>query len=220
MKRIILFGAPGAGKGTQADILEQTYGCKKVSTGDLVRAEVAAKTIIGLEIKSAMEKGELVPDQTIIRLLKKRLQQDDIVKASGCILDGFPRTKHQAEELSRLEVGGGQASEMAIYLNIVNQDVVIKRLLSRLTCTNSTCGAIFNLENNPPKKAGQCDFCGGALRQRADDNQETIRNRISVYKQQTQPVIDYYREKDLLHEVDASGPVEEVAEKIARIIRQ
>ena len=220
MKRIILFGAPGAGKGTQADILEETYGYKKISTGDLVRAEVAARTKIGLEIKTAMEKGELVPDETIIAILKKRLQQEDIAKANGYIMDGFPRTKHQAEEFSRLGAEVGAASEMAIYLNIVNENVVVQRLLSRLTCTNSTCGAIFNLEKNPPKKAGQCDDCGSALQQRADDNEETIRNRISVYKQQTQPVIDYYRAKNSLHEVDASGPVEEVGKKIAQIIRQ
>lgn len=213
MKRVILFGAPGAGKGTQADMLEEKYGYKKISTGDLIRAEVAAKTDVGLEVKAIMEAGELVPDKTIIEILKKRLDQNDIVRANGYIMDGFPRTRPQAEELSRMEVD----HEVAIYLNIVDEDVVIRRLMSRLTCSN--CGAIFNVENNPPKKTGQCDFCAGSLQQRADDNEETIRNRISVYKQQTQPVIDYYREKDLLHEIDASGSVEDVGEKLTQVVR-
>jgi adenylate kinase len=213
VKRVILFGAPGAGKGTQADILEEKYGYKKISTGDLIRAEVAAKTKIGLEVKAIMEKGELVPDKTIIRILKKRLNQDDIEQANGYIMDGFPRTRPQAEELSRMETD----HEVVIYLNIIDEDVVVRRLMSRLTC--SSCGAIFNVENNPPKKAGQCDFCAGPLRQRADDNEDTIRNRISVYKQQTQPVINYYREKGLLHEIDASGPAEDVGKKIGQVMR-
>ncbi|NIM14779.1 MAG: adenylate kinase [Candidatus Aminicenantes bacterium] len=213
MKRVILFGAPGAGKGTQADMLEEKYGYKKISTGDLIRAEVAAKTHVGLEVKAIMEAGELVPDKTIIEILKKRLNQNDIVRANGYIMDGFPRTRPQAEELSRMEVD----HEMAIYLNIVDEDVVVKRLMSRLTCSN--CGAIFNVENNPPQKAGQCDFCAGPLRQRADDNEETIRKRIRVYRQQTQPVIDYYREKGLLHEIDASGSVEDIGEKLGQVMR-
>jgi adenylate kinase len=214
MKRVILFGAPGAGKGTQADILEETYGYKKISTGDLIRAEVAAQTDIGREVKAVMEKGELVPDITIIRILKKRLNQDDIAQANGYIMDGFPRTRPQAEELSRMEAD----REVAIYLNIVHEDVVVGRLLSRLTC--SDCGAIFNTENNPPQKTGQCDFCAGPLRQRADDNEETIRKRIGVYRQQTQPVIDYYREKGRLHEIDASGSVEDVGEKLGQVMLQ
>jgi adenylate kinase len=213
MKRVILFGAPGAGKGTQADMLEKKYGYKKISTGDLIRAEVAAKTNVGLEVKAIMESGELVPDKTIIEILKKRLNQNDIIQTNGYIMDGFPRTRPQAEELSRMEVD----YEVAIYLNIIDEDVVVRRLISRLTC--SKCGAIFNVENNPPKRIGQCDFCAGPLQQRADDNEETIRNRIGVYKQQTQPVIDYYREKGVLHEIDASGSVENVAVKLGQMIR-
>jgi adenylate kinase len=210
MKRIILFGAPGCGKGTQADMLEKKYGYKKISTGDLIRAEVAAETNIGLQVKTIMEKGELVPDETIIEILKKRLKQEDI--KNGYIMDGFPRTKQQAEALSQMEVD----SEMAIYLRIVHEDVVVKRLLSRLTC--SQCGAIFNMQNNPPKTPGLCDLCGGAIKQRADDNEETVRNRINVYRKQTEPVIDYYKNKEILHEVDASGSVEKVFEAIEEVL--
>lgn len=210
MKRIILFGAPGCGKGTQADALEKQYGYKKISTGDLVRAEVAAQTSIGLEIKALTEMGRLAPDETILMLLKNRLAQGDLL--NGYILDGFPRTLAQAEELSRMTVD----TETAIYLNIVNEDVVVGRLTSRLTC--SQCGAIFNSVTNPPRKQGLCDLCGGPIRQRADDNEETVRRRINVYREQTQPVIDYYQRLGKLHEIDASGTVEEVSAAIAGVL--
>jgi len=212
MVRIILFGAPGSGKGTQADSIENKYGYKKISTGDLVRAEVNAKTKLGLEIKAIIEKGELVPDETIIKILKKRLKQDDI--KNGYIMDGFPRTRQQAEELSRMET----ESEVAIYLKIIDEDVVVKRLLSRLTCTNPTCGAIFNIENNPPKKAGQCDFCGSPIKQRADDNEETVRKRIEVYREQTKPVIDFYKHKGRLYEIEASRSIDDVFESIIGVL--
>jgi adenylate kinase len=214
MIRVILFGAPGAGKGTQADAIEDKYGYKKISTGDLIRAEVKAQTKIGLEVNSIMEKGELVPDSIIIELLKNRLKQDDIT--NGYIMDGFPRTRYQAEELSRMETD----REIVIYLDVINEDVVVKRLLSRLTC--SGCGAIFNSLNDPPKQAGKCDDCGGDLIQRADDNEETIRNRISVYKEQTRPVIDYYLEKDQqgsFHQIDASKSVNEIFAAIEGVLR-
>jgi adenylate kinase len=213
MVRVILLGAPGAGKGTQADSIEDKYGYKQISTGDLIRAEVSNKTKIGLEVKAIMEKGELVSDDIVIKLLKNRLQQDDIV--NGYIMDGFPRNRHQAEELSRIKID----REVVIYLQ-VNEEAVVRRLLSRLTCSN--CGAIFNTLNHPPKQAGKCDECGGALIRRADDNEETIRNRISVYKAQTQPVIDYYLEKGqegLFHQIDASKPADEVFAEIEGVLR-
>ena len=212
MVRIILFGAPGSGKGTQADSIENKYGYKKISTGDLVRAEVKAKTPLGLEIKTIIENGELVPDETIIKILKKRLKQDDI--KNGYIMDGFPRTRPQAEALSRMEI----ENEVAIYLNILNEDVIVKRLLSRLTCTNPTCGAIFNVENNPPKTAGQCDYCGSPIKQRADDNKETVRKRIEVYQEQTKPVIEYYKQKGRLYEIDASRTIGDVFESIKGVL--
>ena len=212
MVRIILFGAPGSGKGTQADSIENKYGYKKISTGDLVRAEVKAKSTLGLEIKTIIENGELVPDETIIKILKKRLKQDDI--KNGYIMDGFPRTRPQAEALSRMEI----ESEVAIYLNIIDEDVIVKRLLSRLTCTNPTCGAIFNVENNPPKTAGQCDYCGSPIKQRADDNKETVRKRIEVYREQTEPVIEYYKQKGSLYEINASRTIDDVFESIEGVL--
>jgi adenylate kinase len=213
MVRVILLGAPGAGKGTQADAIEDKYGYKQISTGDLIRAEVSAQTKIGLTVKSIMEKGELVSDDIVIELLKNRLKQDDIV--GGYIMDGFPRNQHQAEELSRIKA----VREVVIYLE-VNEEVVIQRLLSRLTC--SGCGAIYNILSDTPKQAGKCDECGGALIQRADDNEETIRNRIRVYKEQTQPVIDYYLEKGQkgsFHQIDASKPVDEIFAEIEGVLR-
>jgi adenylate kinase len=210
MKRIILFGAPGCGKGTQADALEKQFGYKKISTGDLVRAEIAAQTPIGLEIKTLTEMGRLAPDKTILTLLKNRLAQGDLI--NGFTLDGFPRTLVQAEDLSRMTVD----TETAIYLNIVNEDVVVGRLTSRLTC--SQCGAIFNSVSSRPQKDGKCDLCGGPVRQRADDNEETVRRRINVYREQTQPVIDYYKRLGKLHEVDASGTVEQVTAAIVRVL--
>jgi adenylate kinase len=201
MIRVILLGAPGAGKGTQADAIEDIYGYRQISTGDLIRAEVSAQTVIGLKVKATMEKGELVSDDIVIDLLKNRLQQDDIV--DGYIMDGFPRNPHQAERLSAMKVD----REVVIYLE-VDEEVVVKRLLSRLTCSN--CGEIFNLFSNPPRTEGKCDECGGNLMRRADDNEETIRNRIRVYRQKTQPVIDYYRDRGSFHRLDASAPVEEV----------
>jgi adenylate kinase len=213
MIRVILLGAPGAGKGTQADAIEDKYGYKQISTGDLIRAEVSAKTKIGLKVKTIMEKGELVSDDIVIELLKNRLKQDDIV--GGYIMDGFPRNRHQAEELSRMETD----REVVIYLQ-VNEDAVIQRLLSRLTC--SGCGAIFNTLSDTPEQAGKCDECGGALIQRADDNEETIRNRISVYKEQTQPVIDYYLEKSqegFFHQIDASKSIDEIFAEIEGVLR-
>jgi adenylate kinase len=213
MVRVILLGAPGAGKGTQADSIENKYGYKQISTGDLIRAEVSAKTKIGLKVKAIMEKGELVSDDIVIDLLKNRLQQEDIV--NGYIMDGFPRNRYQAEALSRMETD----REVVISLQ-VNEDVVIQRLLSRLTC--SVCGAIFNLLSDTPKQAGKCDECGGALIQRADDNEETIRNRIRVYKEQTQPVIDYYLEKGqegFFHQIDASKSVDEIFAEIEGVLR-
>ena len=213
MVRVVLLGAPGAGKGTQADAIEDKYGYKQISTGDLIRAEVNAKTKIGLKVKTIMEKGELVSDDIVIELLKNRLQQKDIV--NGYIMDGFPRNRHQAEELSRIETD----REVVIYLQ-VNEEEVIRRLLSRLTCSN--CGAIFNLLSDTPKQAGKCDECGGALIQRADDNEETIRNRIRVYKEQTQPVIDYYLEKGQegsFHQIDASKTVDEIFAEVEGVLR-
>jgi len=210
MIRVVLFGAPGAGKGTQAETIAENYGFKKISTGDIVRAEVSAGTPVGLKVKSIIDKGELVPDQVMIDLLKQRLSRPDIEK--GYIIDGFPRTTYQAEALSNMTV----QKEVVIYLKVGSEDTIVKRMLSRLTC--SQCGAIYNIQQNPPKVESRCDICNGTIKQRSDDNSETVRKRIAVYREQTKPVINYYREKGVLHEIDASRSVEEVFNSIAGIL--
>jgi adenylate kinase len=213
MKRIILLGAPGSGKGTQADTLEKKYGFKKISTGDLIRAEVAAGSEIGLKVKAIMEKGELVSDEIVIEILKRRLDKDDIVKANGYILDGFPRTRRQAKELSCIRVD----DEIAVYLKIRNMDIFIDRLLSRRTCP--ACGSIFNVKMmGNPHAVVKCSNCGIVVEKRADDNKKTIRNRFRVFRKQTRPVITYYRVKKLLRVVNASASIEDVFTKIEGVL--
>ncbi len=209
MVRVVLFGAPGSGKGTQADLIEEKFGFKKISTGDLIRAEVKDETQIGKTVKGILARGELVSDDIIIGMVKNRVKQKDI--AAGYIMDGFPRTIDQARELSKLKVD----FEVAIFLK-VDEQVVIDRLTSRLTCKN--CGAIFNVKNKPPQQEDICDVCGGVLETRMDDNEETIRNRIEVYKKQTGPVIDYYRELGTLYEIDAGIPVGKIFAAIQGIL--
>lgn len=210
MKRIILFGAPGAGKGTQADEIQDKYGYVKISTGDLIRAEVKAETDTGKKVKDIIASGELVSDEIIIGLLKQRLGQKDIAAAGGYIMDGFPRTPNQAAELSRMTVD----EEKTIYL-VVDEDVVVERLLYRLTCA---CGETFNSRTEPPKVEGICDECGGPLKKRTDDNEDTIRNRISVYKEETEPAIGFYRAGGNLTEIPAEGSIENIFKKIEGVI--
>lgn len=210
MIRIVLFGAPGSGKGTQGDLLEDKYGYKKISTGDLIRAEVKAGSNIGNKVKTIMEKGELVSDEIIIEMVKNRVKQDDITV--GYTMDGFPRTLDQAIALSKIPV----EQEVAVFLD-VNENAVVERLVSRLTC--KSCGAIFNIKNKPPKQEGTCDECGGQLERRKDDNEETIRNRIAVYREQTEPAVKYYRENSTLYEVDADGTVNEIFSRLEEIVK-
>ncbi|MCP5108809.1 MAG: adenylate kinase [bacterium] len=202
MKRIILFGAPGSGKGTQADALERKYGYKKISTGDLVRAEVAAETELGLQFRYLMERGELVPDEVIVRMFKNRLGQKDI--ETGYTLDGFPRTLSQARALSGIPA----AEEIAVYLKVGDEAVVINRILSRMTCTQ--CGAMFSSREVPLKTEETCEVCGGVAKPRADDNEEIVMNRLRIYRQSTKPVIEYYKSKGELREVDACASIEAV----------
>lgn len=197
---IVLLGAPGAGKGTQAAKIIEAYGLPHISTGDILRASVANKSLLGLEAKRFMDAGELVPDAIVVGLVKERLSQPDTAK--GFILDGFPRTKAQAEVLDA-ELASVRKSIHAAIAVIVDPEVIVGRLTARRSCRQ--CGRITSVSEGP-----SCTACGGALYQRDDDNEATVRNRLSVYETSTAPLIDYYRRKALLHEVDGDRPVDAV----------
>lgn len=214
MRRLELLGPPGAGKGTQAAFLEERYGVVHVSTGDILREAKAAGTPLGLLAKGYMDRGELVPDEVVIGLVRERLRQAD-VQEKGFLLDGFPRTVAQAEALEALLGELGQPLEAVLCLN-VDPERLTKRLSLRRSCP--ACGAVYHLENRPPKVEERCDACGGQLVQRPDDVEETVRNRLAVYERQTAPLIRYYRERGLLREVDGERSIEEVRRAIVAIV--
>lgn len=197
---IVLLGAPGAGKGTQAKMMTETYGIPQISTGDILRAAVANGTPLGLEAKKFMDAGNLVPDSVVIGLVKDRLAERDT--APGFILDGFPRTVAQAQALDAELASLGKAIDAAVAVD-VDPEVIVARLTSRRTCRD--CGAITSVS------AGEsCPKCGGELFQRDDDNEATVRNRLEVYAHSTAPLVDYYRGKGVLHEIDGDRAVDAV----------
>ena len=196
---VVLLGAPGAGKGTQAAKLVEEFGLAHISTGDILRAAVKAGTPLGLEAKSYMDKGELVPDEVVIGLVRDRLDQDDT--KAGFILDGFPRTSVQAVNLDTVLAGLGRELTAAVAVD-VDPEVIVKRLTARRMCRD--CGYIGSVAD------AACPQCNGEMYQRDDDNEETVRNRLDVYAKSTAPLIDYYRGRDLLVEVDGDRPVDEV----------
>lgn len=196
---VVLLGAPGAGKGTQAAKLVEEFGLAHISTGDILRAAVKAGTPLGLEAKSYMDKGELVPDEVVIGLVGDRLDQDDT--KAGFILDGFPRTSVQAVNLDTVLAGLGRELTAAVAVD-VDPEVIVKRLTARRMCRD--CGYIGSVAD------AACPQCNGEMYQRDDDNEETVRNRLDVYAKSTAPLIDYYRGRDLLVEVDGDRPVDEV----------
>jgi adenylate kinase len=207
--RLVLLGAPGAGKGTQAKKLIDKYGIPQISTGDILRAAVAAGTPLGKEAKTYMDKGELVPDSVVIGLVKERLGQDDCGK--GYILDGFPRNTAQAEALDGVLATMNSPLTVALSVDVDKNDLM-KRLTGRRTCKG--CQQMFNIHFTPPKKEGVCDKCGGELYQRDDDKEATIRNRLEVYEKQTAPLIDYYGKKGILKSVEGVGSIEEIFKKV------
>ncbi len=211
--RIVLLGAPGAGKGTQAKKLIEKYGIPQISTGDILRKAVADGTPLGKEAKSYMDKGELVPDSVVIGLVKERLQQDDCKK--GFILDGFPRNTSQAETLDKVLDEMGMPLDVALSVD-VDMDILMKRLTGRRTCKQ--CGQMYNVYFSPPKQEGVCDKCGGELYQRDDDKEETIRKRLEVYEAQTAPLIDYYEKKGILKRVNGVGDIDEIFSNICSIL--
>ena len=204
--KIILLGPPGAGKGTQAKLLAAKNGLAHLSTGDILRDEVARGTDLGKKAQAYMDRGDLVPDQLIIDMIKGRLDE-----SAGFILDGFPRTVTQAEALEKLV-----AMDISINIALSREDV-IKRLSSRRVCRE--CGKIYNLLYNPPAVDGVCDECGGELYQRDDDKREVIENRYDVYEQATAPLIGFYKERGLLVDVDGARGTEEVTEQITEALR-
>lgn len=210
---IMLFGAPGAGKGTQAKFLIEKYGIPQISTGDILRAAIKEKTAMGMEAKKYMDEGKLVPDSTIIGIIKDRLSEEDCKK--GFILDGFPRTIAQAEALEELMKEMNISLDKVISLNVPDE-LIVGRVTGRKVCP--ACGASFHVEFNPPKKDGVCDYCDGELITRKDDNEETVTKRLNEYHTQTAPLFDFYKNRNLLVEIDGTKDVKDVTVDIFNIL--
>lgn len=207
---LILFGPPGAGKGTQAQFLVDTYKIPQISTGDMLRAAVKNQTPLGLKAQEIMQQGGLVSDEIVLGIVEERLAQDDC--CDGFVLDGFPRTIPQADALSLILQRAGRTIEHVISLE-VDTDEIVKRLSGRRSCP--ACGKGYHVTYDAPKQVGVCDVCGAGLVQRDDDREETVRNRLSVYEQQTAPLKDYYRLQHLLRAIPGMGPIAEVQQRIA-----
>ncbi|HSR34694.1 MAG TPA: adenylate kinase [Anaerolineae bacterium] len=211
---LVLLGGPGAGKGTQAERLSETLGIPQVSTGELFRENLKNETELGLLAKGYMERGELVPDQVTVGMVRERLSRPDAAK--GAILDGFPRTIAQAEALDSLLAELGAKLAVVPYIKLP-EDVLLTRLAGRWTCKK--CGAMYHQLFSPPNEQGVCDKCGGALYQRPDDTPETQKHRIQVYFEQTAPLIDYYRDKRLLVEVDGQPGIGQIQAELLDIVQ-
>ncbi len=204
---IIMLGAPATGKGTVASILSESFSIPQISTGDMFREQIKQGTELGKLADSYMSKGNLVPDEVTIKIIEERLQQNDT--KNGAILDGFPRTIKQAEELDKILTSHNKQVDLVIDL-VSSEEEIIERMANRRVCSNQNCKAVFNTVLNPPKQEGICDKCGSDLIKRKDDNVETIKNRLSTYEQNTSPLVDYYKQKGILR-------VEEVSQKKGRM---
>jgi adenylate kinase len=213
---LILLGPPGAGKGTQARMLEERFGLVQLSTGDLLRAAVAAGTEAGLRAKAVMEAGDLVSDEIVLAILEDRLAEEDCAK--GVILDGFPRTTVQAQALDALLTGTGQQINAAVSLEVVDE-AMVERVSGRFTC--AACGEGYHDAFKQPAARGVCDKCGGTdMKRRADDTAETVRSRLGAYHAQTAPLIAFYEGRGQLARVDAMGPINEIALALGEIVEQ
>ncbi|HTQ26045.1 MAG TPA: adenylate kinase [Candidatus Binataceae bacterium] len=211
--RIVLLGGPGAGKGTQARMLEKRLGVPQVASGDLLRAAVRNRTALGLEAKRHMDKGALVPDELVLKLVQERLQQPDA--ASGFILDGFPRTVAQAETLSAFLQERGARLDKIIAI-IVPDDEIVKRISGRRTC--KSCGAMYHLIYDPPRNQGLCNSCNGELYQRDDDAEDTVRMRLEVFAATMRPLLEYYERSGQLAQIDGIGRPEEIQQRIVNAL--
>lgn len=212
---IILFGPPGAGKGTQAVDISKKYKLPHISTGDMFRETAKSGSETGKKLQSYMTAGKLVPDEVVIDVVRERLSKPDCV--NGFLLDGFPRTVDQARSLDSILQGKKQIIDKVLYIYLSEEEIV-KRLTARRNC--GQCGANYNLVFQAPQKDGVCDKCGGKIVQRADDNEATIRNRIKVYNEQTTPLIDFYEKSKVMNKVDGSKSVEEVFVNLCAVIEK
>lgn len=211
--RLVLLGPPGSGKGTQAELLHERYGIPQISTGDILRGEVGKGTELGLRAKKFMERGELVPDEIILKIMRERFSASDCKK--GFVLDGFPRTLSQADALDstlremNLSLSGVLSLE-------VSEETVIKRLSGRLLCRE--CQAPYHVLFHPPERSGRCDICGGELYQRRDDREEVVRERLRVFLKSTEPLLNYYEERNLLKKIGGEGEVREIFSRIIKAL--
>ena len=211
--RIVLLGAPGSGKGTQAKLLVDKYKIPQISTGDLLRAAVSAGTELGRKAKATMDAGQLVSDEIVLGIIQERLSKPDA--KSGFILDGFPRNIPQAQSLDAMLARLGQPLQLSLLVDVDNE-VLMKRLTGRRTC--GQCGAIYNVYFSPPKVANKCDKCGGALLHRSDDNEATVRSRLKVYEDQTSPLVAYYKAQGKLRTVRGVGSIADIFKNITDIV--
>lgn len=211
--RIVLFGAPGSGKGTQATLLSEKYKIPQISTGDLLRAAVREKTSLGQLAKADLETGRLVSDELVLSMIRERLRESDAQK--GFILDGFPRNLSQAQALDELLLHMGKPVQLSLLIN-VELDILIQRITGRRTCR--LCNQIYNIFSSPPRFDERCDKCGGDLKHRADDNEETIGNRLRIFESQTAPLVDYFQNQDKLRTAQGVGEIKDIFKAICRIV--
>ena len=211
--KIIMLGAPGAGKGTQAKKIAEKYGIPHISTGDIFRANIKNQTELGMNAKAFMDQGALVPDELTLELIMDRFTNDDC--KNGYVLDGFPRTIPQAEALTKALADKQDAVDYAINVDVPDE-AIVTRMSGRRACL--ACGGTYHIVFNPTKVEGVCDACGGELVLRADDKPETVQKRLDVYHEQTQPLIDYYQKQNILKEVDGTLPLDEVFQSIIAIL--
>ncbi len=211
---LILLGAPGVGKGTQAEFISREFGIPQISTGDILRKEVKEGSELGKQAKKYMDSGALVPDDVIVGMMEKRIKADDC--RNGFILDGFPRTTDQAEALDKMLEKNSLTLDKVILIDVPKNEIV-ERLTGRRVC--SKCGAVYHIKNNPPKTEGVCDKCGGELIQRDDDTKEVVENRLKVYEESTMPLIYYYKKANKLAKINGLGNIEKIFENIKAVLQ-